>query len=573
MNHHSKRIILAALLLIFAAIFFRNTASDMPLIFEKDLHSHDESSNSVVAANITRKFFPPMVRVNPLNEKQGVWMEGPQWQHIPPLFAYVPYLFFKLDGQVSIEVKRLSYAFLVLLTGIIFICSIYLFSRRLIPTIAATAASIFWLNTPFTHALITGYTFGVSDIVLAFTVICAFGGMLWYFSEEKTTRLDYAWWKLCLIVFLVSLPIWAKNLLGAIPAATFFTVLIYDHRTLSRKFWVSLCAFLGTLLVYYGPLYLESPETFKNEILVAFFHFNNLEGWGRPWHAYFSEYLPGRYLFKYTLVYWIGLALSFVAVLKYRENKKIQILLRLSLLWFAWNLLAISMVESKIANFIFQTYLLSLFAICLAALIIGLKFAQKIIRIDVTDYKYLAIPLLLVGILFASNSAWTFGRSASAQRRTPYVYDTEREKFYLTADLMRQQGIGTRDLVIAAVSDNDCWFRYNVLFLTGAESKTVLEMYFNDASGSDLQRKYDRLWFVIPKSEAAKNLYKDNLIETPEYYLIKYDLIKLNPDMAANLIKDFVNVRTDEILQQIERIKDDKTSCQWLVPDSVLNSP
>src|SRR5438552_10220932 len=131
MQKYQKPFAVAILMMIFTTWFLYNTKSDFPLIFKKDLLAHDESSNSVVAANITRKFFPPMVRVNPLNEQQGNWMEGPFWQHIPPLFAYVPYLFFKLDGQVTIEVKRLSYAFLILLSGLLFILFVYLFTEDL----------------------------------------------------------------------------------------------------------------------------------------------------------------------------------------------------------------------------------------------------------------------------------------------------------------------------------------------------------------------------------------------------------------------------------------------------------
>src|SRR3989344_6576258 len=121
---YRKALAVLVLCLAFSTLFIRNTKNDFPLIFKKDLLAHDESSNSVVAANVTRKFFPPMVRVNPLITEQGNWMEGPYWQHIPPLFAYVPYLFFKLDGQVTIEVKRLSYAFVTLLTGLLFIFSV-----------------------------------------------------------------------------------------------------------------------------------------------------------------------------------------------------------------------------------------------------------------------------------------------------------------------------------------------------------------------------------------------------------------------------------------------------------------
>src|SRR3989344_5947442 len=120
MERYQKTIAVAALMLVFSAWLVRNTRHDLPLVFQKDLLAHDESSNSVVADNLTRKFFPPMVRTNPLVDEQGNWMEGPYWQHIPPMFAYVPHIFFEIDGHVTIEVKRLAFAFVTLLTGLLF---------------------------------------------------------------------------------------------------------------------------------------------------------------------------------------------------------------------------------------------------------------------------------------------------------------------------------------------------------------------------------------------------------------------------------------------------------------------
>src|SRR3989338_5770822 len=271
MNKHSKLIVVTMFIMIFATWFSHNVKSDLPLIFQKDLRAHDESSNSTVAANITRQFFPPMIRVNPLDDKQGNWMEGPFWQHIPPLFAYVPYAFFELDGHVSIEVKRLSYAFVTLLTGILFIAIVFWFSRNLLAAFAALLASLFWINTPFTHELITGYAFGVSDIVLAFTVVASFGAILWYLKNRKSVSS----YQLIVISLVVALPIMAKNLLGAIPVATLLILLSRDKQSY-RKLLIAGGSLVAALVVYYLPLFLVSPEAFKNGLLVTFSHFNQL---------------------------------------------------------------------------------------------------------------------------------------------------------------------------------------------------------------------------------------------------------------------------------------------------------
>src|SRR6185436_16780601 len=177
---------------------------------------------------------------------------------------------------------------------LLFIFSVYKFRKSLDSAIAATIAAVFWINTPFTRELITGYAFGVSDIVLAFCVVAGFAAVLWYLAGERESRPDYSNRKLILIGLAMALPILAKNLLGAIPAATFFGLLLLDHRAMNKKVFMAAGSFLGLLAVYLLPLYFSSPETFKSEILVSFFHAQNYEGWGRVWHWYVTNYLPQR---------------------------------------------------------------------------------------------------------------------------------------------------------------------------------------------------------------------------------------------------------------------------------------
>ncbi len=578
MQRYSKQIALLGLLLVFASWFSHNLKSDLPLVFQKDLLAHDESSNSVVSANITRKFFPPMVRTNPLVEAPGNWMEGPYWQHIPPLFAYVPYIFYELDGRVTIEVKRLSYAFLVLLTGLIFITAVYSYSKNLLAAAAALVAAIFWINTPFTHELITGYAFGVSDIVLAFSAVCAFGGLLLYLSSEKSKRLEYSWARLAGIAVLVALPILAKNLLGAIPAALFFILLFNDHRRISRQVWQGAGAFLGTMILYYGPLLVVSPQTFTQEILVSFFHASNYEGWGRPWHYYFTDYFPNRYLVNWTWVFWTGLSLSLLTFInRYRKPESRHTttnnLLGLSLVWFASNLVAVSLVNSKIPNFVFQSYLFALFAICLAIFsyfdrVKIEQFSSRLFRI--------ALSAVVISIcLFTIRSYVRLDNRLQDHRAVAYAYDTEREKFYQVGEWMQRNGLNPKDLTVVRVSDNDCWLRYNILFLTGAESKTLLEMNFLTGQyGSVIKDRYERMYFVVNKSEVVPaGLPAYQRTQLANYSVIQFDLTKISPGEAQGIIKSFVDAHKQDIEADVVRIKADKTSCQWLVPDAILNAP
>ncbi len=549
MERYQKTIAVAALMLIFSAWFVRNTRHDLPLIFQKDLLAHDESSNSVVAANLTRKFFPPMVRTNPLVEEQGNWMEGPYWQHIPPLFAYVPYVFFQLDGQVTIEVKRLSYVFITLLTGLLFIFSVYKYRKSLLAAGAGTVAAIFWVNTPFTHELITGYAFGASDIVLGFTVVCAFAGIIWYLREEEQQRGTYAYRKLILIGMLVALPIMAKNLLGAIPAATYFILLLRDHRTINKKILSALAGFLGLLMLYFLTLYFASPQTFKNEIIVSFLHLQNLEGWGRSWHWYLSNYLPQRYLLGWTWVYYAGLVFALI----YNIKAKVRITSRVASVWFVWNLVAISLVTSKVPNFIYQSYLLSLYAIIYSVFVFARSMATK--QSDLwarlprlaSEARRFTVVLLTLGLLVTGYESMRLAQAFQTERASAYNYQTEHEKFYQLGENLRDMGLDTKDLVVINNPPNDCWERYYILFLTGAESKTLLEMHFNTLPYNVIESKYRNIYLV-----------------DQNFVLRQIDLDELDSILDSN---------KDSIKAEINRIKKDKTSCQWLVPDPILNAP
>jgi hypothetical protein len=576
MNMQRKAVI-AILCLIFTTLFLFNAKRDFVFIFEKTMHYHDESSNSVVAANITRDFFPPKVRINPLVEQQGNWMEGPYWQHIPPLFAYVPYLFFKIDGQISIEVKRLAYAFLVWLTGILFINLVFAYSKRIYAAIAATLAVLFWISTPFTHELITGYTFGVSDIVLAFTVVLGLDGVLWYLHKEKEDRLNYPWWKVGCMAILVATPIMAKNLLGAIPSAIFFIALLRDHRAVSKKLLSAVGFFVGVLALYYLPLYFASPETFKNEILISFFHAANYEGWGRPWHYYITNYLPQRYLGYWVWLYFAGLIFAGWYYFYGKLDRVQRLLIGIPLLWFVWNLVVVSLIESKIANFIYQSYLLSLFAITYAVIhythgVILRRLAEGSDNRFFTSLRMTVVPVLIISILVTGYEVVRFGQHFRYMRAQAYTYDSEFEKFYQVAELMQLASINEKDLVIARVSDNDCWVRYPILFLRGAEAKTLLEFNFG-FDENQIKQKYDHIYFLLNKDGPFPKIDAHGVSPIGDYFLVSFDINRMTAEQIRSTIQAFLDVNKSQIEQDILRIKKDKTSCQWLVPDPILNAP
>ena len=376
----------------------------------------------------------------------------------------------------------------------------------------------------------------------------------------------------------------AKNLLGAIPAATYFILVLRDFRGISKKFLMAAGSFIIILLVYYVPLYFASPQTFKTEILVGFFHFKNLEGWERPWYFYITNYLPQRYLGNWTWVFYALLILGIMYRVKGRGERKDKILLNLSLGWFLWNLIAISLVTSKVPNFIYQSYLLSLFFVVYAVVTFvsshfdrlarslflkGVSLASSSTSRSGRFVRDGAVVLLVISFTITGYEGYMFAQQFKIVRAAPYNYQTEHEKFYQTAEEFRGMGLDTKDLIILRVSDNDCWFRYYPLFLTGTESKTLLEMYFGFDPNA-IKQKYNQMYFVMNKTD---QLNEGKVLELTNYKIEQFDITKMTVDQINSAVANFIADHKQDIPQDILRIKKDKTSCQWLVPDPILNAP
>jgi len=132
-------------------------------------------------------------------------------------------------------------------------------------------------------------------------------------------------------------------------------------------------------------------------------------------------------------------------------------------------------------------------------------------------------------------------------------------------------GVTSKDLVIARVSDNDCWIRYNILFLTGAEAKALLEMNFGFDPGT-IKAKYRSMYFVINKNDNFSTA-SGQRTELANYSLIGFNIADLSTVEIKSAIDNFISNHRNDIDQDILRIKEDLTSCQWLVPDPILNAP
>lgn len=513
------------LMLLFAAAFawFQLAPGQWDLIFLKTLRSYDEATNATVAANLTRDLFPPAVRLNPLIERYTTWFEGPLWQHIPPLFLYFPLPFFWLDGGPSPEVYRLTYAGVELATGLVLIAATAFFTRSRLAAVCAAIAALCWARTPFTAALVNGERFGVSDTVLAFATTCAFAGVLYYLARrERLTTGQYA-----LLGLAMAFPMLVKHALGAIPAATLAGLFLWDRKRLGTGPWAAAGVFVAVLAAYYGGLYGSSPETFLGTFGVAFQHVGaDYEGWARPWHEFLTYYLPGGYLQGPTWpLFLVALVVGGGVLARKGLSSREREVAYLALGWFLWNLLAVSVITSKAPNFIFQTYLLGLFA---AIYIPAAALAPRLRNRADAWLAPARVTLLLALSTVLAVGTLAFGVVKFRERRAaPYVYQLPLERIYHMAETGRDAGWGLRDLVLIKLSDPeetpppaapgwlighrseeatfDFWGRNAFMFLTGSEAWVYDDFRRLPLEREDLQaalrRKYDRMHVAIAKEK------------------------------------------------------------------------
>lgn len=559
-------------------IYFNNMLiNNIGLILQKKMHGLDEMTNSAVSANITRKIFPPMLRLNSLIDSNANWAERPHWQHIPPLFTYIPYIFFKIHGNINIVVERLSYAFLIFISGLAFIIIIYFITKNLAAITAAFLATLFWIATPFTQKLITGEAFGTSDIMLSFSAILSFGAISYYLSKIKSKRINYSSTTLIILGIIVSLPILSKNLLGAIPPLILFSLIIYDQKKINFKLVPALLSFALTILIYYGILFISSPKTFMAEIMVSSAHFGDYEGWTKPWHYFITHYLPQNYLVKFNSLFWIGLFAS-ILILIFASKKIRRVeknILFLSLFWFLWNLAAVTIIKSKSPNFIYQSYLFSLFFVVGTPLILasGLTIVRNPVKIfsnfifkNKLLYFYMPIIILCSITILYFYSLRLFWEKANAQKNES-SYQSSADTSYLLGEYLQKEKINKDDLIILNYSNDDCFSRFSIIFLTGAEARTSSELHYHKDTNK-IKKQYKRIFFIF------YNQYRPNEIPNPdknqEEVFINYKIKIFNLESKSEEeIKNIINSYDGFFLPTVTRIeaenKQGNINCSWLI--------
>ncbi|MEZ5008301.1 MAG: hypothetical protein R2753_09160 [Chitinophagales bacterium] len=508
----------------------------MPNYLKKDLISYDESTNAVVSNNLYRDAFPPRLRLNSLTDEYQGWKEGPDWQHIPPLFLYVPFPFYYLDGRTSIEVRRLSYVLVAYLQGLIFIIGIALLFKEKRAIIIASLAAYLWTITPFTRGVLNGNYFGYSDIVLACSVTLSLLlsiGVHQNISRNNTIKGHL----LAVAVTAATIPLMVKNVLGALPMLFLLIILIKGikkDRIKISEFFLALLIPLILCFLYYGASYWKSPEAFKAEFFVSFQHFNDYEGWKKPWHHFVSDYLPNRYFY---FMWWPFVASFFLSIWLWMQmtKEKQKAALTFFLLYFIGNLVAISIVTSKSPNFILQSYLLILFFVLytlwdkVIEMIPSLKFTTLIEYLF--QYRWpIGIVTFSLFMMIAAGNIYELKQ----QRNLPYHYQTQNEYFFEFGELCHDVLYAdTRSLFILDTDDQsyadslswqdpDFWMRYYILFNSGSEARRLEEVIaFNNEFDvfNKIKGKYKKVYLVTtpPLIESKYNGIKQGFEQIGKY--------------------------------------------------------
>ena len=550
MNQNKKSILLRILpflcffIIVFSFIMWHERAD----IAAKEFHGFDELSNGTVTSNLTRSIFPPMVRLNPLIKEQTSWPDGPYWQHIPPLYMYVPLPFFYLldNGMPSIDAIRMSYITVLLLGCLLFIWGVFYFERNSPSAWAATLACIYFVSSKFTTELVVGTAFNNSDILLFFSVISAFTAILWYLKEEKEIRLKYPLTKILLISIIVTLPLVVKNLLGAIPLTTFIFLLLWDGRRIfNKRLWLSMSVALGVLLCGYVPLYASSPDTFFREIVTPLYHLGSYEIYIFPWNYFLTTYLPDEYLGGGTLFFFIGLITSIFLLWKCTYTRHTRNILTLSGGWFMWNLIIVSAAKTKSANFIFQSYLLSLFFVTYSILLLSQLILRRRTNSEDLEFKpqeyspstsstgyRIIVLILLLGAIYSPLKTVT----GVLELRNKPAADSLTVRFNYFAEQMKKDGVSKKDLFLLYSSFRDCdQFKYYLIFHTGAESESIDKLRESNLDGIQLKERYNNIYVVL-----KENTTKTSLLTIPHTSTIKnhFTLITINnSDIPVNFEK------------------------------------
>jgi hypothetical protein len=132
-------------------------------------------------------------------------------------------------------------------------------------------------------------------------------------------------------------------------------------------------------------------------------------------------------------------------------------------------------------------------------------------------------------------------------RISKYNYESQQEKFYQFGEFAQKNGANTKDIFVLDASEDDYWFRYYILFLTGAEARTLNEIVPMEISLEQLKTKYDHVHFVFNQSRYIPDVVQAcRNTNFPNFTVVSFDLNgsgfdKLKEDISTQVIQEVSN--------------------------------
>lgn len=277
-------------------------------IIDPFLHSWDERYHALVAKNMIRFPFKPMLTVSPITKYDAnVWCCNHIWLHKQPLFMWQMALSMKIFG-VNEFALRLPSAIM----GSLMILMVYRICILLTQNVTtALIASLLMCFSNYQLELISG-RLGMdhNDVAFGFYVLAS----IWAYSEYGNNS-SKKW--AVLIGFFVAAAILNKWLTGLLVFAPWFIKMLYDYLNFGNKkqmvhFVLALLVCLVVALPWQLYILYKFPEQAKYEFAYNSKHiWEVVEGhWGDKWYYLdrFSLYFGASikyFLFLGMIVYWI----------------------------------------------------------------------------------------------------------------------------------------------------------------------------------------------------------------------------------------------------------------------------
>ena len=122
----------------------------------------------------------------------------------------------------------------------------------------------------------------------------------------------------------------------------------------------------------------------------------------------------------------------------------------------------------------------------------------------------------------------------------PYISHSQHESFFLFSEIIKKEGANPRNIFILNATNEDYWFRYYILFLTGAEAKMHTERGILQ-NFDKIKEKYTKIYFVF--GVGWKQPFSINIPYTIRN-VNGFTVMELDPQyVSKELLEDLVSVR------------------------------